>query len=175
MTDYQFAVLMAMVVRVAMIGAGTTIVLMGFRLFTKGIQRGGAGVDGEAGNAQRGWRVALKMDRGGPGLVFALFGAIVLVVGIARESKVTSAVTNSAPNSEPGASGPTPGTTNTSHWHILHAPPKPPLPKTPKIPVHRGDASSRVELSALPSSVAPPQSSSAPSRNLSRLRTAGKR
>lgn len=76
--DYAFA--LAACVKVAMIAAGILCVFMGFRLFTQGITNGGAklGMSGEAG----GWKAAVAMDRGGPGLIFALFGLIISVAAI---------------------------------------------------------------------------------------------
>jgi hypothetical protein len=79
--DSAFA--LAAFVKVAMIAAGVVCVFMGFRLFTQGITRGGAkiGMSGEAG----GWKAAVAMDRGGPGLIFALFGLIISVAAIFKE------------------------------------------------------------------------------------------
>jgi hypothetical protein len=78
MSDYQFALLVGLAVKAAIMASGLVIVFLGYRLFATGVYRGGAGVKIE------GWKAVVAMDKGGPGLVFALFGAIVLVVGIAH-------------------------------------------------------------------------------------------
>lgn len=83
---------------------GGACVWMGFTLFKLGIQEGGAGVETEVSStnssrsrgsenspdssmsAERRGRFAL--DRGGPGLVFALFGAVVIVAGIFKPVSV---------------------------------------------------------------------------------------
>lgn len=76
MSDYQFALLMGFGVKAAIMASGVAAIFLGYKLFVRGIYKGGAGVKVE------GWKAAVAMDKGGPGLVFALFGAIVLVVGI---------------------------------------------------------------------------------------------
>lgn len=78
MTDYQFALLMGFGVKALTMLSGVVAIALGYKLFTRGIYKGGAGIKVE------GWKAAVAMDRGGPGLLFALFGAIVLVVGILR-------------------------------------------------------------------------------------------
>jgi hypothetical protein len=82
MTDYQFALLMGFGVKALTMASGVVGLVLGYKLFTRGVYRGGAGVRVE------GWKAVLAMDKGGPGLVFALFGAAVLVVGVIREVTV---------------------------------------------------------------------------------------
>jgi hypothetical protein len=78
MTDFQFATLMGTVIKLATMGAGTTICVLGVRLFIQGVAKGGASAEA------RGLGFALRVDRGGPGLVFGLFGCIVLLAGILK-------------------------------------------------------------------------------------------
>ena len=95
MTDYQFALLMGFGVKALTMASGVVGIALGYRLFTRGIYKGGAGIKVE------GWKAAVAMDRGGPGLLFALFGAVVLVVGIVRPVTASHEHTSFAPPDNP--------------------------------------------------------------------------
>jgi hypothetical protein len=84
MTDYQIAVLAHAAVKVTIVLAGALCVILGYRLFEEGLCRGGADIN------VRAWKTVIAMDRGGPGLVFALFGAIVIIVGALHTTTTTS-------------------------------------------------------------------------------------
>ncbi|HWP05466.1 MAG TPA: hypothetical protein VNN72_06980 [Polyangiaceae bacterium] len=70
-------------VKITILLSGLVSIVLGYKLFTRGVYRGGAGVRVE------GWKAVVAMDKGGPGLVFALFGAIVLIVGIIHPVNAT--------------------------------------------------------------------------------------
>lgn len=103
MTDHQADLLTALLAKVTIAGLGVLCVYMGFTLFMRGVQKGGAGISGEAGAEGSGskWRAAVALDKGGPGLVFALFGAAIAVVGILLginiHEKTTTAPTAASP------------------------------------------------------------------------------
>lgn len=74
---------------------GVVCTFMGFWLFIKGVQKGGAAVSAsyssDAGAKKGAKRSgAFSIGRGGPGLVFALFGAIVTVTGIVHTTTTTT-------------------------------------------------------------------------------------
>ena len=75
-----------LIYKLGCLSAGTGCVAMGWSLFSKGVYKGGAGFKGQAqagGNeAAAGWKTVIAMDRGGPGLLFAMFGAAVIVVAL---------------------------------------------------------------------------------------------
>jgi hypothetical protein len=60
---------------------GLACIWMGYRLFLAGIQKGGAKIAAASSRARSG-RLSFTMGKGGPGLVFALYGAVIVVVGI---------------------------------------------------------------------------------------------
>ncbi|TAJ12298.1 MAG: hypothetical protein EPO68_13820 [Planctomycetota bacterium] len=70
-------------------GLGFGCVFFGYRLFCLGITRGGAAVQGEIGRAGGlASKARIVMERGGPGLVFALFGMAVMIAAIVKDSYV---------------------------------------------------------------------------------------
>lgn len=94
MNDYQAGLVAAACVKIAIVASGTTCIYLGYRLFVLGVFRGGSVVTVDAGNAtaggkKGGWRAGLAMTRGGPGLLFALFGAAIVIVGIVRDFSVS--------------------------------------------------------------------------------------
>lgn len=96
---------------------GTFIVWIGYRLFEKGVFRGGAGLEvgaeGAEATAGSSWKAVLRMDRGGPGLIFAAAGAAVITFGIWKDFSLsgeagsisTRNVTDGAPRSSVGDAG----------------------------------------------------------------------
>jgi hypothetical protein len=94
-------------------GLGFGCVFFGYRLFCLGITRGGAAVQAEVGRAGGVVSKArLVMERGGPGLVFALFGMAVIIAAIVKDSYVRYSTSPGsdqvafAPDTEPGETSP---------------------------------------------------------------------
>jgi hypothetical protein len=81
MTDYQMTILVQGAVKSAIVSAGALCIFLGYRLFVKGVYEGGARINVQAGAAapkDETWKAVLAMDKGGPGLIFALFGALIV-------------------------------------------------------------------------------------------------
>ncbi len=61
--------------RLAIIATGVAAIVLGYKLFLRGVMgEGRTNVNAEA------WQIKLTLDNAGPGLVFALFGAIIIMV-----------------------------------------------------------------------------------------------
>jgi len=71
---------------------GLACVWMGYNLFIRGIFEGGTGFQAQAGSEETDtkWYANLALDRGGPGLVFALFGAVVILGSIFKPMSVSA-------------------------------------------------------------------------------------
>ncbi|WPB82596.1 hypothetical protein KYC5002_26210 [Archangium violaceum] len=90
---------------------GLACIGMGYRLFMAGVFKGGAEIDANVGRDVSGsgapgsnahgskdkWGLGVRMARGGPGLVFALFGAAIVIVGVTRDSWVRYERTSTNP------------------------------------------------------------------------------
>ncbi|MDA4132860.1 MAG: hypothetical protein OK454_07025, partial [Thaumarchaeota archaeon] len=101
MSEFTLGVLSVALVKAVVIITGLSCIWMGYRLFMARVLKGGAEVRADASldddqrtrgasgkNKGARMRAGFSMSRGGPGLVFALFGAGIVVVGILRDSWV---------------------------------------------------------------------------------------
>jgi hypothetical protein len=99
---------------------GLVCIGMGYRLFVRGVQKGGAAI---TMNSKTG---ALSMDRGGPGLIFALLGALIVIVGLHDQVGGKKGPPFSEPQPIPTNSGSTteaPGKASTSTTDVQRADP----------------------------------------------------
>jgi hypothetical protein len=102
---FQSVSLIAVLLKSVAFFVGLACIWMGYRLFAKGVFEGGAGIklDGEAADGVTGGQIktVLSMERGGPGLAFALFGMVIVAIAMLRPIPVKIEV-NPAPHSPAG-------------------------------------------------------------------------
>jgi hypothetical protein len=79
MTDYGVAMAVQGAVKLGIVLAGTACVFLGYRLFVKGVFEGGGSI------RATGWKATFAMNKGGPGLIFALFGAVIVLAGVSLD------------------------------------------------------------------------------------------
>ena len=102
MSDHAIAILVQGLLKLATIAAGVTCVVLGYKLFIRGVTAGGASADVGA------WNARVIFGKGGPGLIFALVGLLMVAVGAFRSGEAIyteETVKTTTPVAQSGTTG----------------------------------------------------------------------
>jgi hypothetical protein len=103
MTDETVGILMQGTIKLATIVGGAVCIVLGYRLFIRGVTSGGANADFAA------WNARVVVGKGGPGLLFGLFGVAIVMTGLLRSGEIRKDTDEIRTIEAPGSGGSTPG------------------------------------------------------------------